>query len=123
MPRAIPVPIHSASCFHSLPAASMICSSSIAVLATVGCGILPLRLFFSANRIGVEAFHPASASGPSFRLTHPPLNLKADELLGAVVERCSKRYETRPTRMRLFFGLASQYMLWELNETARRLDN
>jgi RNA polymerase sigma factor (sigma-70 family) len=58
------------------------------------------------------------------RLTRPPLNLQADELLGAVVERLLKAMrETRPTSTRQFFGLASQHMRWELNEMARRLDN
>jgi RNA polymerase sigma factor (sigma-70 family) len=58
------------------------------------------------------------------RLTRPPLNLQADELLGAVVERLLKALrEIRPTSTRQFFGLASQHMRWELNEIARRLDN
>src|SRR6516162_6493636 len=58
------------------------------------------------------------------RLTRPPLNLQADELLGAVVERLLKALrEARPTSARQFFALASQHMRWELNEMARRLDN
>src|SRR5580692_8870059 len=58
------------------------------------------------------------------RLTHPPLNLQADELLGAVVERLLKALrEARPTSARQFFALASQHTRWELNEMARRLDN
>src|SRR5580698_7177255 len=58
------------------------------------------------------------------RLTRPPLNLQADELLGAVVERLLKALrEIHPTSTRQFFGLASQHMRWELNEMARRLDN
>jgi RNA polymerase sigma-70 factor (ECF subfamily) len=58
------------------------------------------------------------------RLTRPPLNLQADELLGAVVERLLKALRaTRPTSARHFFALASQHMRWELNEMARRLDN
>jgi len=58
------------------------------------------------------------------RLTRPPLNLQADELLGAVVARLLKALrETHPTSTRQFFGLASQHMRWELNEMARRLDN
>jgi RNA polymerase sigma-70 factor (ECF subfamily) len=57
------------------------------------------------------------------RLTRPPLNLQADELLGAVVERLLKALrEARPTSARQFFALASQHMRWELNEMARRLD-
>jgi RNA polymerase sigma-70 factor (ECF subfamily) len=57
------------------------------------------------------------------RLTRPPLNLQADELLGAVVERLLKALrEVRPTSVRQFFALACQHMRWELNEMARRLD-
>src|SRR6266852_957777 len=57
------------------------------------------------------------------RLTRPPLNLQADELLGAVVERLLKALrEVRPAPVRQFFALASQHMRWELNEMARRLD-
>ena len=57
------------------------------------------------------------------RLTHPPLNLQADELLGAVVERLLKALrEARPRTVRQFFALASQHMRWELNDLARRLD-
>ena len=57
------------------------------------------------------------------RLTRPPLNLEADELLGAVVERLIKALrEARPSSARQFFALASQHLRWELNEIARRLD-
>jgi RNA polymerase sigma-70 factor (ECF subfamily) len=57
------------------------------------------------------------------RLTHPPLNLQADELLGAVAERLLKALrEVRPRTVRQFFGLANQHMRWELNDLARRLD-
>jgi RNA polymerase sigma-70 factor (ECF subfamily) len=57
------------------------------------------------------------------RLTRPPLNLQADELLGAVVERLLKALrEARPATVRQFFALASQHMRWELNDLARRLD-
>ena len=57
------------------------------------------------------------------RLTHPPLNLQADELLGAVVERLLKAMrEARPGNVRQFFALATQHMRWELNDLARRLD-
>ena len=57
------------------------------------------------------------------RLTRPPLNLEADEMLGAVVERLLKALrETRPRTVRQFFALASQHMRWELNDMARRLD-
>jgi RNA polymerase sigma-70 factor (ECF subfamily) len=57
------------------------------------------------------------------RLTHPPLNLQADELLGAVTERLLKALrEARPQTVRQFFALANQHMRWELNDLARRLD-
>jgi RNA polymerase sigma-70 factor (ECF subfamily) len=57
------------------------------------------------------------------RLTRPPLNLQADELLGAVVERLLKALrEARPASPRQFFALACQHMRWELNDMARRLD-
>jgi RNA polymerase sigma-70 factor (ECF subfamily) len=57
------------------------------------------------------------------RLTRPPLNLHADELLGAVVERLLKSLrEVRPGTARQFFALAGQHMRWELNDMARRLD-
>jgi RNA polymerase sigma-70 factor (ECF subfamily) len=57
------------------------------------------------------------------RLARPPLNLQADEMLGAVVERLLKAMrEARPTSARQFFALACQHMRWELNDMARRLD-
>jgi RNA polymerase sigma-70 factor (ECF subfamily) len=57
------------------------------------------------------------------RLTRPPANVRADELLGAVVERLIKALrEARPTTARQFFALACQHMRWELNDVARRLD-
>src|SRR5215471_14527801 len=57
------------------------------------------------------------------RLTRPPLNLQADELLGAVVERLLKALrEARPATARQFFALACRHMRWELNDLARRLD-
>jgi RNA polymerase sigma-70 factor (ECF subfamily) len=57
------------------------------------------------------------------RLTRPPLNLQADELLGALVERLLKALrEARPRTVRQFFALANQHIRWELNEMARRLD-
>jgi RNA polymerase sigma-70 factor (ECF subfamily) len=56
------------------------------------------------------------------RLTRPPLNLQADELLSAVVERLLKALrEVRPATVRQFFALANQHMRWELNDLARRL--
>jgi RNA polymerase sigma factor (sigma-70 family) len=57
------------------------------------------------------------------RLTQPPLNLQAEEMLSAVVERLLKALrKVRPRTVREFFALASQHMRWELNEMARRLD-
>ena len=57
------------------------------------------------------------------RLTQPPLNLQADELLGAVAERLLKALrEARPQTVRQLFALANQHMRWELNDLARRLD-
>src|SRR3984893_16108864 len=58
------------------------------------------------------------------RLTHPPLNLQADELLGAIAERLLKALrQARPRTVRQFFALANQHMRWELNDLARRLDD
>jgi RNA polymerase sigma-70 factor (ECF subfamily) len=57
------------------------------------------------------------------RLTQPPVNLQADELLSAVTERLLKALrEARPQTVRQFFALANQHMRWELNDMARRLD-
>src|SRR5262245_4150864 len=57
------------------------------------------------------------------RLTRPPVNLQADEMLGAVVERLLKALrQARPASARQFFALACQHMRWELNDLARRLD-
>jgi RNA polymerase sigma-70 factor (ECF subfamily) len=56
-------------------------------------------------------------------LTHPPLNLEPDELLGSVVARLLNALrETRPATVRQFFALANQHLRWELNDLARRLD-
>ena len=57
------------------------------------------------------------------RLKQPPLNLQAEELLGAVTERLLKALRVaRPANVRQFFALANQHMRWELNDLARRLD-
>src|SRR5262249_43100881 len=57
------------------------------------------------------------------RLAQPPLNVQADELLGAVAERLLKALrEARPRTVRQLFALANQHMRWELNDLARRLD-
>jgi RNA polymerase sigma factor (sigma-70 family) len=57
------------------------------------------------------------------RLTHPPVNLEPDELLGDVVARLLIALRTtRPSTVRQFFALANQHMRWQLNDLARRLD-
>src|SRR5262245_56087768 len=56
-------------------------------------------------------------------LTRPPVNLRSEEMLSAVVERLLKAMrEVRPQSVRQFFGLANRHMRWELNDMARRLD-
>jgi RNA polymerase sigma-70 factor (ECF subfamily) len=57
------------------------------------------------------------------RLTRPPVNLQADELLGGVVAGLLTALRTtRPPTVRRFFALANQHMRWQLNDLARRLD-
>lgn len=57
------------------------------------------------------------------RLTRPPINLRSDEMLSAVVERLIKALrQARPGTVRQFFAIANQHMRWELNDLARRLD-
>jgi RNA polymerase sigma-70 factor (ECF subfamily) len=57
------------------------------------------------------------------RLTLPPLNLRPDEMLSAVVERLLKAMDSaRPRTVREFFALVNRHMRWELNDLARRLD-
>jgi len=57
------------------------------------------------------------------RLTKPPLNLQAEEMLSGVVERMMKAMRVvRPGNVRQFFALANQHMRWELNDLARRFD-
>ena len=57
------------------------------------------------------------------RLAQPPINLQADELLGAVTERLLKALRAaRPRTVRQLFAMANQHMRWELNDLARRLD-
>jgi RNA polymerase sigma-70 factor (ECF subfamily) len=57
------------------------------------------------------------------RLTRPPVNLEADELLGGVVAGLLTALRTtRPATVRQFFALACQHMRWQLNDLARRLD-
>jgi RNA polymerase sigma-70 factor (ECF subfamily) len=70
------------------------------VVASLDRSVLRLRLLCATLRY---------RSYP--RLTRAPLNLQADELLGAITER------------QLMFALANQHMRWELNDLARRLDD
>jgi RNA polymerase sigma-70 factor (ECF subfamily) len=57
------------------------------------------------------------------RLTRPPVNLRPEELLSAVVERLLKALSSaRPGNVRQFFAIANQHIRWELNDLARRLD-
>jgi RNA polymerase sigma factor (sigma-70 family) len=57
------------------------------------------------------------------RLTRHPVNLEADEMLSALVERLLKALRSvRPQSVRQFFGLANQHIRWELNDLSRRLD-
>lgn len=58
------------------------------------------------------------------RLARPPLNLEAEELLGAVAERLLKALrEARPAGIRQYYALAGQHIRWELQDLARRLDD
>ena len=71
----------------------------------------------------LELLCASCSTEPTRGLTRPPLELEADELLGAVVERLLKALrEVRPRTVRQFFALANQHMRWELNDLARRLD-
>jgi RNA polymerase sigma factor (sigma-70 family) len=75
----------------------------------------------AANRLHLLCATLLHRSYP--RLARPPLNLRTDEMLGAVVERLLKALrETRPAGVRQFFALANQHIRWELNDLARRLD-
>jgi RNA polymerase sigma-70 factor (ECF subfamily) len=57
------------------------------------------------------------------RLTRPPVNLAADEMLSALAERLLKALRAvRPPTVRQFFALANQHIRWELNDLSRRLD-
>jgi RNA polymerase sigma-70 factor (ECF subfamily) len=57
------------------------------------------------------------------RLTQPPWNVQADELLGAVEQRLHMALrEARPRTVRELFALANQHMRRELSDLARRLD-
>jgi RNA polymerase sigma-70 factor (ECF subfamily) len=57
------------------------------------------------------------------RLAKGPLNVRPEELLGAVVERLIKALRTaRPAGVREFFALAMMHVRWELNGLARELD-
>jgi RNA polymerase sigma factor (sigma-70 family) len=57
------------------------------------------------------------------RLTRPPANLAADEMLSALVERLLKALRSiHPQTVRQFFALANRHIRWELNDLSRRLD-
>lgn len=57
------------------------------------------------------------------RLTQPPLNLEADELLsGVVAGLLTAMKKVRPQNVRQFFAMATQHMRWQLNDLARLLD-
>src|SRR5580704_4755863 len=57
------------------------------------------------------------------RLTLPPVNLRPEELLDAVVERLLQAMRSvRPQTVRQFFALVNMHMRWEMNDVARRLD-
>jgi RNA polymerase sigma-70 factor (ECF subfamily) len=57
------------------------------------------------------------------RLTQPPLNLEADELLnGVVAGLLTALRKVRPQTVRQFFALCNQHMRWQLNDLARLLD-
>jgi RNA polymerase sigma factor (sigma-70 family) len=57
------------------------------------------------------------------RLARPPLNLAADDILSALVERLLKALRAvRPHTVRQFFALANRHIRWELNDLSRRLD-
>jgi RNA polymerase sigma-70 factor (ECF subfamily) len=57
------------------------------------------------------------------RLTRPPVNLDADEPLGAVVERLLKAMrEARPATGRRSYAPANRHLRWELTDLARRPD-
>lgn len=75
----------------------------------------------SAERLRILCASLLHRSYP--RLTRPPLELQADEMLSAVIERLLRALrEARPVNARQFFALANRHMRWELNELARRLD-
>ncbi len=75
----------------------------------------------SVNRLSLLCATLLHRSYP--RLAQPPLNLRTEELLSAVVERLLKALrKTRPESVRQFFGLANQHIRWELNDLAQRLD-
>jgi RNA polymerase sigma factor (sigma-70 family) len=78
-------------------------------------------LSVSAGRILLLCGSTLSRHYP--RLTRGPLNLQAEELLSAVVERLIKAMRhVRPRQVREFFALVMRHLRWELNELARDVD-
>ncbi|MDB5390777.1 MAG: fliA 1 [Planctomycetaceae bacterium] len=76
----------------------------------------------ASSRLFILCSHLLHGSYP--RLTRPPANLEADELLGGVVEGLLKAMRSiRPQSVRQFYALANQHMRWQLNDFARRLDH
>ena len=75
----------------------------------------------SVNRLQVLCASTLLRDYP--RLTRPPLNLEAREMLSSVVERMLKAMRSvKPGTVRQFFAMANRHMRWELNDMARRLD-
>ena len=84
--------------------------------------IVSARLARSAHRLHLLCASLLYRSYP--RLTRPPYNLQAEEVLSAVVERLLKALrEARPQTVRQFFAMTNQHMRWEMNDLARRLDD
>jgi RNA polymerase sigma factor (sigma-70 family) len=86
-----------------------------------GDGIVRELLARSVSRLHMLCGAMLHRSYP--RLARPPMNLQAEELLSAVVERLIRALrQVHPPTVRHFFALANQHMRWELNDLARRLD-
>jgi RNA polymerase sigma-70 factor (ECF subfamily) len=77
----------------------------------------------AVRRLHLLCATPRHRSYP--HLTHPPLNLRADDGLAPWRNGCSRPYvrEARPRTARQFLALANQHMRREPNDPARRLDD